>query len=154
MVHWYQWYDWYQWKSILFQWFYWWICIILRRVRLFSRVVWLGKGQFQWSIGTNRTIGTNRKCCFARLTYRTRNIHNNYSALLLGIKANLSLHGWLIGRGIFIIIISAFLLGVKENLFCTNRTIGIGCFSIGANRTIGTNGPLELPCTQADHIRK
>ena len=29
----------------------------------------------------------------------------------------------------------------------TNRTIGIGCFSIGTNRTIGTNGPLELPCT-------
>ena len=24
---------------------------------------------------------------------------------------------------------------------CTNRTIGIGCFSIGTNRTIGTNGP-------------
>ena len=30
----------------------------------------------------------------------------------------------------------------------TNRTIGIGYFSIG------TNGPLELPCTQLDHIRK
>ena len=30
----------------------------------------------------------------------------------------------------------------------TNRTIGIGCFSIGTNRNIGTNGPLELPCTQ------
>ena len=27
-----------------------------------SHVVWLGKGQFQWSIGTNGTIGTNRKC--------------------------------------------------------------------------------------------
>ena len=22
------------------------------------------------------------------------------------------------------------------------------------NRTIGTNGPLELPCTQLDHMRK
>ena len=42
----------------------------------------------------------------------------NYSALLLGVKANLSLRGWLIERGIFIIIISAFLLGVKANLFC------------------------------------
>ena len=52
------------------------------------------------------------------LAYRTRNIHNNYSALLLGVKANLSLRGWLIERGIFIIIISAFLLGVKGNLFC------------------------------------
>ena len=36
----------------------------------------------------------------------------------------------------------------------TNRTIAIGCFSIGTNRTIGTNRPLELPCTQLDHIRK
>ena len=35
-----------------------------------------------------------------------------------------------------------------------NRTIGIGCFSIGTNRTIGTNGPLELPCTQPDHMTK
>ena len=76
------------------------------------------------------------------------------SAFLLGVKANLSLRGWLIERGIFIIIISAFLLGVKANLFCTNRTIGIGCFSIGTNRTIGTNGPLELPCTQPGHMGK
>ena len=30
----------------------------------------------------------------------------------------LVLRGWLIERGIFIIIISAFLLGVKANLFC------------------------------------
>ena len=29
----------------------------------FSRVAWLGTGQFQWSIGTNGTIGTNRKWC-------------------------------------------------------------------------------------------
>ena len=63
MVHWYQWYDWYQWKSTLFQWFYWWICISLRGLRLFSHVVWLGTGQFQWSIGTNGTIGTNGKWC-------------------------------------------------------------------------------------------
>ena len=35
---------------------------LIKRVRLFSHVVWLGKGQFQWSIGTNGTIGTNRKC--------------------------------------------------------------------------------------------
>ena len=34
---------------------------LIKRVRLFSHVVWLGKGQFQWSIGTNGTIGTNRK---------------------------------------------------------------------------------------------
>ena len=32
---------------------------LIKRVRLFSHVVWLGTGQFQWSIGTNRTIGTN-----------------------------------------------------------------------------------------------
>ena len=32
---------------------------LIKRVRLFSRVVWLGKGQFQWSIGTNGTTGTN-----------------------------------------------------------------------------------------------
>ena len=44
-----------------FQWFYWWICILLRGLRLFSHVVWLGTGQFQWSIITNDTIGTNRK---------------------------------------------------------------------------------------------
>ena len=36
----------------------------------------------------------------------------------------------------------------------TNRTIGIGCFSTGTNRTIGTNGPSELPCTQPHHMRK
>ena len=36
----------------------------------------------------------------------------------------------------------------------TNRTIGIECFSIGTNRTIGTNGPLELPCTQPGHMGK
>ena len=47
-LHWYQWYDWYQWKSTLFQWFCWWICISLRGLRLFSDVVWLGTGQFQW----------------------------------------------------------------------------------------------------------
>ena len=34
---------------------------VIKRVRLFSHVVWLGKGQFQWSIGTNGTIGTNRE---------------------------------------------------------------------------------------------
>ena len=32
-------------------------------VKLFSHVVWLGTRQFRWSIGTNRTIGTNRKLC-------------------------------------------------------------------------------------------
>ena len=46
-----------------FQWFYWWICISLRGLRLFSHVTWLGTGQFRWSIGTNGTIGTNRKWC-------------------------------------------------------------------------------------------
>ena len=29
----------------------------------------------------------------------------------------------------------------------TNRTIGMMCFSTG------TNGPLELPCTQLDHMK-
>ena len=28
------------------------------------------------------------------------------------------------------------------------------CFSTGTNRTIGTNGPSELPCNQPDHMRK
>ena len=28
----------------------------------------------------------------------------------------------------------------------TDRTIGTTLFSIGTNRTIGTNGPSELPC--------
>ena len=46
-LHWYQWYDRYQWKSTLFQWF------------------WLGTGQFQWSIGTNGTIGTNGKAQYS-----------------------------------------------------------------------------------------
>ena len=36
----------------------------------------------------------------------------------------------------------------------TNTTIGIGRSSIGTNRTIGTNGPLELPCTQQDQVGK
>ena len=35
MVHWYQWYDWYQEKTTSFKWLYWWICISLRRFRLF-----------------------------------------------------------------------------------------------------------------------
>ena len=64
-LHWYQWYDWYQWKSNLFQWFCRWICISLRGLRLFSHVVWPGTGQFQWSIGTNGTIGTNRKAPYS-----------------------------------------------------------------------------------------
>ena len=33
-------------------------------------------------------------------------------------------------------------------------TIEMTSVSIGTNRTIGTNGPLELPCTQSDHMRK
>ena len=33
----------------------------------------------------------------------------------------------------------------------TNKTIGMTSFSIGTNHTIGTNGPLELPCTQLHH---
>ena len=35
----------------------------------------------------------------------------------------------------------------------TNRTIGM-TFSIGINRSIRTNGPLELPFTQPDYMRK
>ena len=66
------------------------------------------------------------------------------SAFLLGVKENLSLRGWLTEREIFIIIISAFLLGVKAKLFCTNRSIGMASFSVGTNRTIGTNGPSEI----------
>ena len=65
MVHWYQWYHWYHWKSTLFQWFYWCLCISLRGLRLFSHVVWLGTGQFQWSIGTNGTIGTIGKAPYS-----------------------------------------------------------------------------------------
>ena len=34
---------------------------LIKGLTLFSHVVWLGTGQFQWSIGTNGTIGTNRK---------------------------------------------------------------------------------------------
>ena len=26
------------------------------------------------------------------------------------------------------------------------------CFSVGTNCIIGTDGPLELPCTQLDHM--
>ena len=33
----------------------------LVNMHLISHVVWLGTGQFQWSIGTNGTIGTNGK---------------------------------------------------------------------------------------------
>ena len=29
-------------------------------------MVWLGAGQFQWSIGTNGTIGTNKKWCHSK----------------------------------------------------------------------------------------
>ena len=35
----------------------------------------------------------------------------------------------------------------------TNRITGMTLFSIGTNRTIGTNGPFELPFTQPDHMR-
>ena len=38
---------------------------LIKRVRLFSYVVWLGTGQFQWSIGTNGTIGTNGKAPYS-----------------------------------------------------------------------------------------
>ena len=34
----------------------------------------------------------------------------------------------------------------------TNRIIGMTSFSIGTNRTIGTDGPPELPCTQPGHM--
>ena len=36
----------------------------------------------------------------------------------------------------------------------TNRTIGMTSLSIGTNRTIGTNGQPELPCTQPGHMGK
>ena len=38
---------------------------LIKRVRLFSHVVWLGTGQFQWSIGTDGTIGTNGKAPYS-----------------------------------------------------------------------------------------
>ena len=102
------------------------------------------------------------------MAYRTRNIHNNYQRVSTLCESEIVLRGQLIERGTFIITISAFLLGVKANLFCiyglyneeypwhvcistslySPITIGITSFSIGTNRTIGTNGPSELPCTQ------
>ena len=44
---------------------------------------------------------------------------------------------------------------VLDDMRCifTSRTIGMTSFSVGTNRTIGTNGPLELPCTQRDLIK-
>ena len=36
----------------------------------------------------------------------------------------------------------------------TSTTIGMTSFSIGTNRTIGTNVPLKLPCTQLNHQEK
>ena len=52
MVHWYQWYDWYQWKSTLFQWFYWWICISLRGLKLFPQLALVERRMFlvYWSV--------------------------------------------------------------------------------------------------------
>ena len=35
-----------------------------------------------------------------------------------------------------------------------SRTSGMTSFFIGTNRTIGTNRPSELPCTQLDHMIK
>ena len=40
-----------------FHWFFFLICVSLRGLRLFSRMAWLGTGQFRWSIGTNGSIG-------------------------------------------------------------------------------------------------
>ena len=34
---------------------------LIKGTLIISHVVWLGTGQFQWSMGTNGTIGTNRK---------------------------------------------------------------------------------------------
>ena len=67
--------DWYQWKSTLFQWFYWWICISLKGLRLFSHVTWLGTGQFRWSIGTNGAIGTNGKWCHSSGSIGVKQVH-------------------------------------------------------------------------------
>ena len=82
-------------------------------------------------------------------------------------ESEIVLRGWLIERGIFIITISAFLLGVKVHRLPIERRIHLAClyfdlalftsrtmtsFSIGTNRTIGTNEPSELPCTQPDHM--
>ena len=44
-----------------FQWFYWWLCISLRTLRLFSHVICPWAGVFRWSIATKGTIGSNRK---------------------------------------------------------------------------------------------
>ena len=46
-----------------FQWVFQGICISLRGLGLFCHVVWLGTGQFRWTIGSNGTIGTSRKSC-------------------------------------------------------------------------------------------
>ena len=39
---------------------------------------------------------------------------------------------------------SALLLGLQANLIYPNKTIGTTSFSISINRTISTNGPSEL----------
>ena len=78
--------------------------------------------------------------------YRSRNIHNNYQCVFTWCKSELVLHRWLIERRIHMACLYFDLA-----LF-TNRTIGMTSFSIGTNRTIGTNGPSELPCTQPDHM--
>ena len=42
----------------------------IKGLRLFSHVTWLGTEQFRWTIGTNGTIGTNRKGCHSNGSYR------------------------------------------------------------------------------------
>ena len=49
----------------------------------------------------------------------------------LQLGSELVLRGWLIERGIFIIIISAFLLGVKADLFCVVGLIIFPCDMAG-----------------------
>ena len=127
MVHWYQWYDWYQWKSTLFQWFYWWICISLRGLRLFSHVTWLGTGQFRWSIGTNGSIGSSRNDVIPMV-------------LLLNKARWKYKHAMCILRSIsHLCKTSSLLHQVKTRYIYTNRYDSSNRWSIGTNGRIGTN---------------
>ena len=51
-------------------------------------------------------------------------------------------------------VVSSFGCFAFECFVCDRCFVfGMTSFFVGTNRTIGTNGPLELPCTQPDHMR-